>query len=220
METKIAFVAFAVILLVGTLKAQNPTDTMRVVYGIPDWISKNLDVVTFANGDTIREAQSNEDWRKAADNQVPAWCYYDNDPANGTIFGKLYNWYAIRDPRRLAPKGWHIPTDYEWNSMKRYLGEEMTVETPVKGRYAWECIYEANNSTKFAGVPSGFRTAFGAFHGGGHRGYWWGSPAKKDLAPLRTVPVMPLGRVGTARQRLAEQDKCYGCGFSVRCIRD
>jgi hypothetical protein len=70
METRIAFVAFAVILLVGMLKAQNPTDTMRVVYRIPDWISKNLDVVTFANGDTIREAQSNEDWKKAADNQV------------------------------------------------------------------------------------------------------------------------------------------------------
>jgi len=230
-------------LFVGVSKGQNPLDTIQLVYGIPDWISKNLDVSTFTNGDTIHEVQSSKEWKAAADNRLPAWCYYNNDPSNREKFGKLYNWYAVNDIRGLAPKGWHIPSDYEWSLLTKYLGEQINAETPVKGRYAWECNFEGTNSTKFAGVPGGFRSAFGAFHGGGSRGYWWSAPAENDLNSNKSVPVSTFVRLLTAyflslashargnfvhfnsknvggSQRSAQQDKCLRCGFSVRCFKD
>lgn len=74
-----------------------------VTIGTQVWRTKNLDVATFRNGDSIPQAKTNEEWEKAAENQQPAWCYYNNDPANGAKYGKLYNWYAVNDSRGLAP---------------------------------------------------------------------------------------------------------------------
>ncbi len=83
---------------------------MEVKIGNQVWTSKNLDVEQFNNGDKIPEAKTNEEWNLANKNKTSAWCYYDNDNKNGMKYGKLYNWYAITDPRGIAPKGWHIPS--------------------------------------------------------------------------------------------------------------
>jgi hypothetical protein len=64
--------------------------------GSMSWSKQNLGVSRFRNGDPIFHAQSDEDWKRAGENQQPAWCYYENDPKNGKIYGKLYNWYAVR----------------------------------------------------------------------------------------------------------------------------
>ena len=63
-----------------------------------------------------------KEWIKAAENKQPAWCYYDNNPANGTKYGKLYNWYAVSDPRGLAPIGYHLPSNEEWTSFSGLPG--------------------------------------------------------------------------------------------------
>jgi uncharacterized protein (TIGR02145 family) len=72
-------------------------------------MAENLDGYRFRNGDPIPEARTKEEWSKAS----PAWCYYENDPENGTKYEKLYNWYALVDPRGLAPEGWHVPVKEE-----------------------------------------------------------------------------------------------------------
>ena len=99
-------------------KNNNP----EVKIGEQIWMSKNLNVSIFRNGDPIPEVKSEDDWENAAINHQPAWCYYDNEPKNGTVYGKLYNWYAVSDPRGLAPDGWHIPTDEEWTDLHLALG--------------------------------------------------------------------------------------------------
>jgi len=86
------------------------------------WMAENLNVSTFRNGDPIPQARTQEEWKKAGENKQAAWCYYDNNPANGKKYGKLYNYYATSDPRGLAPNGWHIPTDSEWKTLIKYLG--------------------------------------------------------------------------------------------------
>jgi len=93
-----------------------------ITIGKQVWMSVNLNVDKFRNGDPIPEAKTDEAWESAWKNNQPAWCYYDNDPANGTKYGKLYNWYAVNDPRGLAPAGYHIPTDEEWTVLTDYLG--------------------------------------------------------------------------------------------------
>lgn len=68
------------------------------------WMTANLDVSHFRNGDSIKEAKSIEDWINAGQNFEPAWCYFNNDPKNSK-YGKLYNLYAVSDPRGIAPNG-------------------------------------------------------------------------------------------------------------------
>ena len=84
-----------------------------VTIGHQVWTTNNLDESTFRNGDFIIEAKTDQEWEVAGKLATPAWCYYNNDPANGTKYGKLYNWHAVNDPRGLAPEGFHIPSDVE-----------------------------------------------------------------------------------------------------------
>src|SRR5262245_42075520 len=75
------------------------------------WKIKNLNVSHYRNGDPIPQVKNNAKWAALT---TGAWCWYNNDSANGAVYGKLYNWYAVNDPRGLAPEGWHIPSDGEW----------------------------------------------------------------------------------------------------------
>ncbi len=100
----------------------NDNDLEGIKIGTQTWSAKNLDVSTFRNGNPIPEAITNEEWEKAGKQGKPVWCYYNNDPKNGKIYGKLYNWYAVNDKRGLAPEGWHVPTDAEWATLITYLG--------------------------------------------------------------------------------------------------
>jgi uncharacterized protein (TIGR02145 family) len=83
------------------------------------WMLKNLVVTTYRDGTPIPEVTDPTEWDLLT---TGAWCYYNNDPANGTVYGKLYNWYAVTDPRGLPPNGWHIPTDEEWVTLETCLG--------------------------------------------------------------------------------------------------
>lgn len=76
--------------------------------GTQKWMSKNLDVAFYRNGDPIPQVTSPTAWAVLS---TGAWCYYNNDPIQGNKYGKLYNWYAVNDPRGLVPQGWHIPSD-------------------------------------------------------------------------------------------------------------
>ena len=64
--------------------------------GSQTWMTQNLDVTTYRNGDIIPEVKDSAAWAKL---KTGAWCYYNNDPTNGEVYGKLYNWYAVNDPR-------------------------------------------------------------------------------------------------------------------------
>ena len=85
-----------------------------VTIGTQVWTSKNLNVSTYRNGDVIPQVQDEQAWAKLT---TGAWCYYNNDSSNGTKYSKLYNWYAVHDPRGLATNGYHITTDEEWKKL-------------------------------------------------------------------------------------------------------
>jgi len=75
------------------------TFVQTVTIGNQVWMTKNLNVDKFRNGDPIPHARTDEEWKKAGENEEPAWCYYESDTRNGEKFGKLYNWYAVNDKR-------------------------------------------------------------------------------------------------------------------------
>jgi uncharacterized protein (TIGR02145 family) len=107
-------------------------------------MAENLSSNKFSNGDIIPEAKTSEDWYRSELTKTPAWCYFNYDSSYCSIYGKLYNWYAVNDPRGLAPENWHIPTKAEWSVLKINLGQENSFENgkKLKSKNGWENFSE------------------------------------------------------------------------------
>ena len=179
------------------------------------WTKSNLNVSHYRNGDEIPQVKDPTAW---ANLTTGAWCYYNNDPANGAIYGKLYNWYAVNDPRGLAPQGWHVPTDLELNTLtNNCLGGETFAGGKMKstGTSLWiSPNTDATNSSGFSGLPGGCRDYNGTFFVIGYNAYWWSS------SEFNTSNVWYnfLDYYNGNAYRYNDSSKTYG--FSVRCLKD
>ena len=174
----------------GDVKVFTTLDTPTITNGTQVWSNINLDVTTYRDGTPIPQVTDPIAW---ANLTTGAWCYYNNDPANGAIYGKLYNWYAVagihdNDPNTqnkiLAPIGWHIPSDAEWTTLITYLGGENIAGGKMKstGTTLWTpSNVGATNSSNFTGYPGGCRLFNGSFNAIGTNGIWWSS---SDGAPI------------------------------------
>jgi uncharacterized protein (TIGR02145 family) len=193
-----------------------------VTNGKQVWMTKNLNVDKFRNGDPIPEAKTNQEWLAALNKRQPAWCYYDNDPANGEKYGKLYNWYAVNDPRGLAPEGYHIPSNEEWTIFEKYLGEEPGWK--MKSTSGWNDydleLGNGSNSSGFSGLPGGYRGTNGIFYYIGYHGNWWNSSEYYFTNSKGSWGRYLSNHSGDAfrvREPFIEIDPS---GMSVRCLRD
>lgn len=192
-----------------TVKKAPPEGTIRI--GSQTWASVNLNVATFRNGDTIPEAKSNEEWVAAAQSGSPACCYYNNDPKNGAKYGKLYNWFAMNDPRGLAPAGWSLPDASDWSQLAVYLGGPDVAGNKLKSSSGWNEGYNGSNDSGFNGLPGGYRVENGNFLNFGSIGTWWSTTEGKSGTAIDHYLGQrgSLGRSNNNRQR----------GESVRCIK-
>jgi uncharacterized protein (TIGR02145 family) len=131
------------------------------------WFSENMYTDRFRNGDFIKHAKTKDEWETASKNEEPAWCYYNNDPSTEVKFGKLYNWYAINDPRGLAPEGWFIPTNAEWAQLISNLGGEKVAGDKLKTKNGWHTVNgkssNGTNESGFSAYPNCIREYNGAF---------------------------------------------------------
>ncbi len=193
-----------ILLLSFTIKAQ------EIKIGTQTWTTKNLNVSTFRNGDKIPQVQDKKAWGNLT---TGAWCYYENKTANGTTYGKLYNWFAVNDPRGLAPKGYHIPTDAEWTILSENLGGESEAGTKMKSTSGWNEDGNGSNTSGFAGLPGGFRANDGGFDLIGAYGYWWSSSENYSYYAWCRLLSYSDGNVSRAN---GDEPN----GFSVRCLRD
>jgi uncharacterized protein (TIGR02145 family) len=177
------------------------------------WLNSNLNVSRYRNGDPIPQVTDPTLW---ANLTTGAWCYYNNDPANGSIYGKLYNWYAVNDSRGLAPIGWHVPTDNEWTVLTTFLGGSFIAGGKMKAVTLWNSPNTAaTNSSGFTALPggsfySGFSFPFGVIGG------WWSSSEEEDL-PL----VAAWNRQLRYNEGVAVKSGSYKTlGISVRCMKN
>ncbi|MDB5279683.1 MAG: hypothetical protein JWR61_4638 [Ferruginibacter sp.] len=207
-----------------------------VTIGTQEWMTKNLDVVTYRNGDTIPEVTDAAVW---ANLTTGAWCYYDNDPGNGVVYGKLYNGYAMLDSRGLAPIGWHIPDNEEWRIFNNNLGLASATGDKMRASVLWKGLITASNESGFTAIPGGERRIDGVFDSIGTVGKWWSNyyyehqiSLYRDFSrdfqafgvasvfaeyPLRTTGSYVLGPFGAIWSWGPDPGKL---GFSIRCIRD
>jgi len=192
----------------------NKKDALKeVIIGTQVWMKENLNVDKFRNGDSIPEAKTEKEWQEAATNGQPAWCYYDNDTANGAKYGKLYNWYAVNDPRGLAPKGWKIPTDQEWTVLTDYLGGKSLAGKKMKSTSGWAKSGNGTNESGFSGLPGGYRDFDGTFYYIGYVAYWWCSTEDAIYGAWYRNLNYVNGYVNS-------DFKSKERGLSVRCLRD
>ncbi len=185
-----------------------------VTIGTQCWTQTNLDVSKYRNGDPIPEVTDATEW---ANLTTGAWCYFDNNSANGPVYGKLYNWHAVNDPRGLAPAGWHIPSNDEWTVLTTYLGGQSVAGGKMKeaGTTHWISPNTgADNSSGFTGLPGELRSLSGSFWLLGERGVWWSST--DDIGG--SVYIRMLSNWNTDAPLSFSNGKKLG--FSVRCIKN
>ena len=175
------------------------------------WTTKNLDVATYRNGDAIPQVQDAAAWNILT---TGAWCYYENNSANGTTYGKLYNWYAVNDSRGLAPTGYHIPTDAEWTILINYLGGEFVAGTKMKSTTGWEGDGNGTNTFGFAGLPGGWRVKDWGYRDLDANGGWWSS------SELTTNNAWARFLDDDNNGNVYKRNEYKQNGISVRCLRD
>jgi len=173
-----------------------------------EWMAENLNVSHYKNGDEIPQVQDPAEWNKLT---TGAWCYYENKSENGSTYGKLYNWYAVNDPRGLAPEGWHIPTEIEWLNLISFLKSEQGHK--LKSDMGWFENGNGSNVVGFNAQPSGFRYSSGIFTLLGKSGYWWtASENNAQAAKANTISF----KGNNVTQAMLNKSS----GLSVRCIKD
>jgi uncharacterized protein (TIGR02145 family) len=144
--------------------------------GNQEWMTRNLDVDRFRNGDLIPHIKSNEEWKKAGENGQSAWCYYDNDPEYREKYGKLYNWFSIADSRNICPIGWDIPSDVDLTILVDVFGGSTDAGGKLKdiGTTVWNAPnLAATNESGFSMLPSGIRLTAGNYENIKNNGYLW-----------------------------------------------
>ncbi len=178
-----------------------------------EWMTTNLAATQFRNGDQIPEAKTNEEWYAAGENGQPAWCYFENKPENGKTYGVLYNWFAVSDPRGIAPEGWHVATNQEWSQITEKFGGEDDAGKAFKSMDDWKEHTHASDSSGLNCMAGGRRDYTGKFFNIGIDGYWW----CQDQYDERDAWGRNLNYLYPSVQ--SEYFNKY-FGFSVRCVKD
>ena len=183
-----------------------------VKIGTQEWLVGNLKTTRFCNGDAIPQIIDPVQWK---DNRDAACCDYNNDPALGAIYGKLYNWQAASDPRGLAPAGWRVAGTNDWETLCNYLGGSAVAGGKLKeaGFAHWVSPNtDAGNETGFTALPGGNRGYNGPFGLLGTFGQWWTGDGADEFSAFTVGMFNDSAMLGTTVDRKAK-------GFSVRCVR-
>ncbi len=211
-------ISLMAILKCGCKEDENDvTDIEGTVYhyvtiGTQIWMVENLKVTHYRNGDPIPNVTDETEWDTLT---AGAYCNYGNNENNAKIFGRLYNWHAVNDTRRLAPEGWHIATETEIRELIAYVGAEDVAGSRLKesGTAHWKSPNtNATNQFGFTALPGGTFTGLGFAHLG-ESGDLWSSTE----FPAEYAYYLCLSN-STGRAFVSFQDKTIGC--AVRCIKD
>jgi uncharacterized protein (TIGR02145 family) len=177
------------------------------------WMAENLRTTRFANGDTIAYVVDDGQWKVL---KSPALSTYDNDSSLAHRFGHLYNWWAASDIRNICPRGWHIPTESEWQQLFDHLGgiDEAGAKMKATGTSLWCKPNEgATNSSGFAALPGGLKSSAGNYSSIGTYGCWWSS-TENGLYNAMGVYV-PHDYADAGLEPRHKRD-----GLSCRCVQD
>jgi uncharacterized protein (TIGR02145 family) len=209
----------------GTLTDQCGYTYKTITIGTQTWMAENLRTTKYRNLQNIRSVEDDYTWSILTSG---GWCNYQNDSVYSPVYGRLYNWYAINDSRSIAPEGWHVPSDSEWQTLILYLdanadfssdwavvSNSASGKLKEKGTGHWFSPNTGStNETGFTALPGGARDAYSAFDLGfaGKSGVWWTSTEGYYGS---IYYEMSKGNNAVYRGQYPQTS-----GYSVRCIKD
>lgn len=186
------------------------------------WMSENLKVTHYPNGDPIPNVTENDAWSSLSTSS-DAYCYYNNDESLG--YGALYNYAAAQG---ACPDGWTLPTDEQWKILEGNVDTQYSVGDEewdkngwrgfdagkhLKLMTGWNSFSNSDNSSGFSAISGGFRhSSDGHFMDVGLLSYWWTATAWSASARIR---ILRYNYADVYRVTYAN-----GAGYSVRCIRE
>lgn len=193
-----------------------------VTIGTQTWMTSNLRTTRYNDNTVIPMVTDPGTWNALTS---PGYCTYNNTNDSETVklYGCLYNWYTV-NTSKLAPKGWHIPTTKEVDTLIAYLGKTEVAGGKLKmvDTLYWKSPNAgATNESGFSAVPGGCRDGIGKFYGIGEFGYWWTSTGSYSAMGTPIADCYRINYqssiiyVGVGR---LSQNRKYG--LSIRCIKD
>ena len=189
------------------------------------WFAENLATDKYVNGDNIPTGLTNTQWQNTT---AGAYAIYNNDMANDTIYGKLYNWYTTVDSRGVCPIGWHVPSDCEWMLLENNIGLSINNVELLGMRGVNEArvlkalnIWSTNNSLNidsfgFRALPSGNRGDNQTYSYFGVACYFWTSSSSVNQSNVAWDRI--LHDYNNSIWRDEGAGRFYG--FSIRCVKD
>ena len=199
----------------GSLTDIDGNEYRTITIGSQTWMAENLRTTRYRNGDAIPWVTDNTSWTHLTEG---AYCNFKNTEDLDTIstFGRLYNWQAVTDARKIAPTGWHVPSDSEWTVLKNYLGNNYDNHGLKEASMAhWTSpINDDDNSSGFTAIPCGFRYEdTGAFAIFENQVFWltitkFSNTSSCIIWQYNGSSLYGIGPAGSK------------AGWSVRCVRD
>ena len=189
----------------------NAYDTVHV--GSQVWMKQNLKTTKFNNGDAIPDYVSNSAYSNLT---TAAYSNYNNDTTTASIYGKMYNWYAVNDSRGLCPSGWHVPTDSEFLALTTYLGGDLIAGGKLKetGLTHWASPNAgASNNTAYTALPGGYRNTNGSYANLNYYCYYWS--ANESTSDFSWYYYLSYNYTTFNRN-----DNNKKLGHSVRCLKN
>jgi uncharacterized protein (TIGR02145 family) len=197
----------------GTVTDVDGNAYKTIKIGNQVWMAENLKVTHYRNGDTIPYVTVDSDWFNLS---TGAYCNYNHDANNVATFGRLYNWYAVDDSRIIAPAGWHVPSDAEWQTLVDYLDGSYYAGGKLKetGVTHWQSPnYGATNESGFSALPGGYRSSIGIFKYIGEYAWFWST--SKSESGYAWPRYLHKDNIQVSRDSAGMH-----YGFSVRCVKD
>ncbi len=176
------------------------------------WMAENLKAKKYITGDDIPEVTGQANWMGLS---TGAYCYFNNDPDNASVYGCLYNWYAATDLRSPCPANWHVPSDAEWIELTSFLGGDAIAGGKMKetGIVHWFTPNTgATNASGMTLIAGGLRS-YGNFDAMGYGASLWSTTPFDDIFAWNR----DIFYYNSVSNRSGTDKKS---GLSIRCVKD
>jgi len=206
-------------------------DYATVQIGEQCWFAENLRTSFYLNGDSVAIVEGNTDWFALANDDSGAIAAYENTDENSSVFGFLYNGYAVLDNRKLCPLNWKVPSDSDWQDLELNLGMSTSELSSESWRGASENIgtrlkvdaanspsWNGSNTTLWSGLPAGYRHPEGGYNSLGSITLFWSQGLVDGANPL--YDYLFARQLKTTQAGIKREREMALRGFSIRCIKD
>jgi len=205
------FIPFSQVVFAQVIDVEG-NEYKTIIIGEQEWMAENLNTSLYQNGTEIQEAQTPLEWLDSSNGEKAAWAYYENDTSYAKNYGKLYNWYVVKNSSNVCPTGWRVPSRKDWKILNEFLDSKKEGGDKLKSDFEWANNGGGSNSTGFSANPGGQRRDTGEFGYVGELGKWWSSSVSNAYTASSRM-------LQSGSPMFNKGSEYYGYGYSVRCLK-